>query len=119
MAIRTPTRGDVWRINLDPTIGSEMQKVRPAVVVNAPVFDHLNVRIVVPLTSWQQKFGGQLNKVRVPRTNQNGLTDDSAADVLQVRCVSTQRFADLVGVVDAAVLDEITAGIAVVVDYQV
>jgi len=118
MAGSSPSRSEIWRINLDPTVGSEIQKVRPAVVVNASVFDNLPVRIIVPLTSWQRKFSSQRNKVLVPATAQNGLTNDSAADVLQLRCVSIQRFVSRVGVLEATLVEEITAGIAVVVDYQ-
>jgi mRNA interferase MazF len=118
MARGSRSRGEIWRINLDPTIGSEIQKIRPAVVVSAPVFDNLPIRIIVPLTSWQQKFASHLNKVRVAATPQNGLASDSAADVLQVRCVSIERFVSKLGVLEATLVDEITAGIAVAVDYQ-
>ncbi len=29
-----PVRGEVWRVNFDPTQGSEMRKIRPAVVIS-------------------------------------------------------------------------------------
>ena len=32
----TPRRGDVWLVNFDPTVGAEIRKVRPAVVVSVP-----------------------------------------------------------------------------------
>lgn len=103
---------------MDPTVGSEIQKVRPAVVVNAHVLDLLPVRIVVPLTSWQPRFKGRTNAVFVRATAQNGLERDSAADVIQVRCVSVDRFRAKKGVVEPAALEEIVAGIVVAVDYQ-
>ena len=47
-----PTRGDVWLINLDPTVGREIQKTRPCVVVSpAEINDHFSVMLVAPLTS--------------------------------------------------------------------
>lgn len=118
MAEDVSTRGDIWRINLDPTVGSEIKKTRPAVVINSPIFDKLPVRVVVPLTTWQTKFANQLNKVHVPSSPQNGLDHDSAADVVQLRCVSVERFVSRIGVLEAAVVEEIAAGIAIVVDYQ-
>ncbi|WP_179405357.1 type II toxin-antitoxin system PemK/MazF family toxin [Burkholderia guangdongensis] len=46
------TRGDVWLISLDPTLGSEIRKTRPCVVVSPPeLHDHLRTVIVAPMTS--------------------------------------------------------------------
>lgn len=45
-------RGDVWLVALDPTLGSELQKTRPCVVVSPPeLHDHLRTVIVAPMTS--------------------------------------------------------------------
>jgi mRNA interferase MazF len=45
-------RGEVWLINLDPTVGSEIRKTRPCVVVSPPeLHDHLRTVIVAPMTT--------------------------------------------------------------------
>ncbi|GJH14587.1 type II toxin-antitoxin system PemK/MazF family toxin [Caballeronia novacaledonica] len=45
-------RGDIWLVALDPTLGSEIQKTRPCVVVSPPEMDdHLRTVIVAPMTS--------------------------------------------------------------------
>ena len=45
-------RGDIWLVNLDPTVGSEIQKSRPCVVVSpAELNDHLRTVIIAPMTS--------------------------------------------------------------------
>ncbi|KVF94858.1 growth inhibitor PemK [Burkholderia vietnamiensis] len=45
-------RGEVWLVALDPTLGSEIQKTRPCVVVSPPeMHDHLRTIIVAPMTS--------------------------------------------------------------------
>lgn len=45
-------RGDVWLVALDPTMGSEIQKTRPCVVISPPeMHDHLRTVIVAPMTS--------------------------------------------------------------------
>lgn len=75
------------------------------------------LRLVVPLTTWQQRFVMHVNKVRIRADAQNGLTADSAADFMQVRAVSTARFRDKLGVVASDVLAELVAGIALAVDY--
>ena len=45
-------RGEIWLVNLDPTIGSEIQKTRPCVIVSpAELNDNLRTVIVTPMTS--------------------------------------------------------------------
>jgi len=47
-----PLRGDVWWVALDPTVGSEIQKTRPAVVVSNDSCNRSGTRVVVvPITS--------------------------------------------------------------------
>lgn len=45
-------RGEIWLVNLDPTVGSEIKKSRPCIVVSPPELnDHLRTVIVAPMTS--------------------------------------------------------------------
>jgi mRNA interferase MazF len=45
-------RGDIWLVNLDPTLGSEIKKSRPCVVVSPPeMHDHLRTVLVAPMTT--------------------------------------------------------------------
>ena len=45
-------RGDIWLVALDPTVGSEIKKSRPCVVVSPPeMHDHLRTVIVAPMTT--------------------------------------------------------------------
>lgn len=45
------TQFDVWLINLDPTIGSEIKKTRPCVIISPNEINFLKTVIVAPLTS--------------------------------------------------------------------
>jgi mRNA interferase MazF len=57
-------RGDVWLVALDPTLGSEIQKTRPCVVISPPeMHDHLRTVLVAPMTS-----KGRAAPFRIPVT---------------------------------------------------
>ncbi len=46
------TRGEIWLATLDPTIGSEIRKTRPCVIVSPPeMHDFLRTVIVAPMTT--------------------------------------------------------------------
>lgn len=77
------TQGQVWWVNLDPTIGSEIRKTRPAVIVSPDELNaHLNTVVVVPLTS------GRPYPFRIP-TKIEGKPGVAAVD--QVRTIDKQR----------------------------
>lgn len=45
-------RGEIWLVNLDPTVGAEIRKTGPVVVVNSDAVGTLPIRLVAPLTEW-------------------------------------------------------------------
>jgi mRNA interferase MazF len=49
-------QSEIWLINLDPTIGAEIKKTRPAIVVNDNSLGKLPLKIIVPLTDWKEKY---------------------------------------------------------------
>ena len=113
-----PVRGDVWLVEFDPVKGDEIRKSRPAIVISSDAFKPLKTKLVVPLTSWQEKFAISQWMVKIVADASNGLDHDSAADALQLRCVSYERFVSKLGMISAPVLDEIAAAIAIVIEFQ-
>lgn len=111
-------RGEVWWVDLDPTRGSETSKTRPAVVVSTDAVSNLPVRLVVPLTEWKEKHAAAIWRLPVAPTSTNGLTKKSAADALQVRCVSIDRFKERMGRLEADILAELSAAIALLVEFE-
>ncbi len=85
-------RGEVWCINLCSSIGNEMQDPHPAVVINNDNIRELDLRIIVPITSWKSHFEGKSILVKINANSQNGLKHGSAANVLQMRSIDTKRF---------------------------
>lgn len=107
-------RGEVWLINLDPTVGSEIQKTRPAVIVNDDAIGILPLRVIVPITAWQERYAIAPWMVRLDSDPENGLDKPSAADAFQVRSVSQIRFVRRLGNISTQALQDITRALATV-----
>jgi mRNA interferase MazF len=90
-------KGDVWLINLDPTIGAEIKKTRPAVIVSEDAIGVLPLKVVVPITDWKDRYAVAPWMVRLDPDGENKLDKTSAADCFQVRSVSQERFVRQVG----------------------
>jgi mRNA interferase MazF len=95
-------RGEIWLVNLDPTVGSEIQKTRPCVVVSPPeMHDYLRTTIVAPMTT-----GSHPAPFRIPvrHARKNGLI---LLD--QIRAVDKARLVKRTGMIAAATLKETLA----------
>ncbi|MBU0571161.1 MAG: type II toxin-antitoxin system PemK/MazF family toxin [Candidatus Omnitrophica bacterium] len=117
-SINIPLRGEIWIVDLDPAIGSEMKKTRPVLVMSADAVGRLAIKLVAPITEWKQKFSGNLWHVKIDPDSQNNLGKVSAVDVLQTRGVDNKRFVRLVGKASAQVVEEAVTALAAVVEYQ-
>ena len=111
-------RGEVWLINLDPTVGSEIQKTRPAVIANDDAIGLLPLRAIVPMTAWQARYAIAPWMVRLNPDPENGLDKPSAADAFQVRSVSQNRFVRRLGSISAQALQDITRALAIVLSIS-
>jgi len=105
-------RGEIWLINLDPTVGAEIRKTRPAVIVNDDAVGILPLKVIVAITDWKDRYAVAPWMVRLDPDRNNGLTKPSAADAFQVRSVAQQRFARRLGNISGDQLREITAALA-------
>lgn len=112
----TPRQGDVWRVRLDPGIGSKMGKTRPCVVISSPMIGRLPLCIIVPITDWKNSFASYSWMTRLAPTAENGLSKPSAADGFQVRSVSPLRFAEKIGEISRDTLVEIEAAVLISIE---
>lgn len=113
-----PRRGEVWRVDFNPTDGTEIRKTRPAIVISSDSVGKLPIKLVAPITDWKETFSDHLWHVRIEPDSQNGLSKTSAVDTLQIRGADTKRFVTRLGSVNSAILDEIGASIAAVIEFE-
>jgi mRNA interferase MazF len=55
-----PKRGEIWLVNFDPTVGAEIKKVRPAVVISSDSVGKLPIKLIAPITDWKTYFSAIL-----------------------------------------------------------
>jgi len=91
------SRGEIWLINLNPTLGSEIKKTRPCVVVSPQdMNDHLRTIIIAPMTTKGRSAG-----FRVPITH-----DGKKGLILldQMRAIDKTRLVKKLGTIGAKTL---------------
>lgn len=100
MAIKIPRRGELYWVQLDPVIGAEIAKTRPAVVISNDVGNEYSARVIVaPLSSSVAKvypFESHLP------SGEGGLTQDSKVLLDQIRSVDKSRLGKKIGTLTAA-----------------
>ena len=111
----TIARGDVLHIDLDPTVGSELKKARPCVVVQRDSANQTSpIVIVCPFTDAAGRPGNALN-ILVPR-GIAGATKDSLVRCNQIRAVDRARIAKHLGALPPALMHRVDAGLRLILD---
>src|SRR5437763_3484579 len=113
-----PRRGDIWLVSFDPTLGAEIKKTRPAIVLSSDAVGRLPIKLVAPVTDWKNHYASNLWHVRINPDSTNGLSKTSAIDTLQLRGMDTQRFVRKLGRVSPTILEEILLAVVAVIEYH-
>lgn len=90
-------QGDIWLVDFNPTIGDEIKKIRPALVLNGNFATGLDLKIVAPITTWNNDFHKIWWLYKLVSNSSNGLEVNSAVNCYQIRCVSDIRFIKKLG----------------------
>jgi mRNA interferase MazF len=98
------TRGDVHLVRLDPTLGSEIQKTRPCVIVSPDELNaHLRTVIVAPMTTGGRAYPWRI-RCRLQRRSGYVVLD-------QLRTVDRERLVTRVGALPGETMTEVLGGL--------
>lgn len=107
-----PQRGDIYWVALDPSIGTEIAKTRPAVIISNNIGNQYSDRVIVaPITT------GHISQVYpfevyIP-AGEGGLSHDSKVVLDQIRTLDKQRLRQRIGALSAALMIEVDQAIRV------
>jgi len=113
-----PLQGEIWLVDLSPTVGAEIDKIRPVIVVNVDNVFILPLRLIAPITSWKSHFENNLWHIRILPGIDNNIKKVSAIDVFQLRCVSVYRFKKKIGTLSADKQEEVAITITLLTEIS-
>ncbi len=102
-------KGEIYWVNLDPTVGAEIQKMRPGVIVSNNVINASSpIVIVCPITD----STGKNSPIHILiEKNEGGLKKESIAHCGQIRTVDQSRLYEKIGNLSSQRMKEIETGI--------
>jgi mRNA interferase MazF len=105
-----PRRGEVWWVRLDPTLGSEIAKTRPCLIVSSDVLNERRRTVVVaPLSSSPKGRAPLMVPVRFAGRDVVAVTD-------QIRAVAKQRLDRSMGELSPDYLEAVEQGLREILD---
>ena len=110
--LRFPRRGEVYLVSFDPTIGAEIQKTRPAVVLQYDIANRYSpITMVAAVTS---KFDLPLYPTEVLiSAPEGGMTTDSVVLLNQVRSIDRRRMVKCLGRLEAGTMARVNRAILI------
>lgn len=110
---RAPRRGDVYWVNLDPVVGTEIHKTRPAVIVSNDSCNRYGTRVVVlPITSNIESLYPGEAIVEVKGKHGRALGD-------QIRSIDKSRLKARAGRLTAEDMSRVEEALAITLDLPI
>jgi mRNA interferase MazF len=110
-----PIRGEVWLVSLDPTVGHEIKKTRPAVIVISNLYNQHNwVVVIVPLTSHDV---AQYDQVLI-EPPEGGVISTGVTLPDQIRAVDRGRLVKRLGTLGADIMGRIDRSLRLVLSLR-
>ena len=84
-------QGDIYLVNLSPTVGAEITKTRPCVIVSSNEIGILPLKVIAPITDYKPRYNSVPWMVELFPDGINNLSKRSVVDLFQLRSVSQVR----------------------------
>jgi mRNA interferase MazF len=104
-------QGEIWLVDLEPTLGSEMNKTRPALIINNNRLGKLPLNVIVPITGWKEHYSIAPWMIKIEPNQKNGLSKVSSIDCFQIRSVSQLRLVEKIGEITSDEISKVHEGI--------
>lgn len=102
-----PKRGEIYWVSLDPTVGSEIQKTRPALIISNDIGNEFSSRVIVaPITSSAAKIFPFQVKIELNHKPRKILLD-------QIRTIDKLRLKNKVATAPKSIMDEVDKAIKI------
>ena len=105
-------QGEIWMVEFFPKIGSEITKLRPAIVVSHKEIGRLPLKTIVPITDWKKNYAHYPWMLKIEVDSMNNLSKISAIDCFQIKNFSNERFSKKIGNIDNMMLKKVHETIA-------
>lgn len=105
---------EIWQVNLTPTIGAEITKSRPCVILNSNEIGVLPLKLVAPITEYKQRYESVPWMLKLLPDRLNGLSKPSVVDLFQLRSVSQLRLVRKLGMVSDAEFELMLGAVKIV-----
>jgi len=100
-------QGDIWMVEFFPQVGSEITKLRPAIIVSHDEIGRLPLKTIVPITDWKSNYTHYPWIVKIDNNISNGLSKTSAIDCFQIKNFANERFIEKVGNIDEKMIKRV------------
>lgn len=108
-----PRRGEVYLVSFDPTVGHEIQKTRPAVIIQNDVSNQYSPITIVAAISSQFGSPPHPREVPVQLGRTTGLSQPSAVILNQIRSIDRERLIRRLGSLDAATMRQVDGALRI------
>jgi mRNA interferase MazF len=109
-------RGEIWWVNLDPTVGNETAKKRPCVILQNDVGNaRSDTTMVAPLLKGSKTYPFVVN---IEATIDNGLDENRGIHLEQMRVVDSRRIDNKLGTLEDKYWSEIEKAVCIVLGFN-
>ena len=106
-----PKRGEVYYVSFDPTIGVEIKKTRPALIIQNDIGNmHSQATIVAAITSTDREVFPYEVSLKV---GEGGLQKDSIVLLNQIRTIDKKRLGKRIGILSLEAMEKIDSAVKI------